>query len=339
MKTSRVLLPLLVAALVSACSREAAPLAKDLPAASVSVVTVRAQDLPVITEVTGSVRPVQRAVIAAQLMGSISELPVSLGQELAAGELLVRLQAPEVAARVAQAQVGLDQAQRELTRERELLPRGATTAETVRSLEERLAGAQAMLREAQAMQDYTSVRAPFKGVVSRKFVTAGDLAAPGQPLLEIEGTDQFEIELGIPDSLASSLAAGTPLVARIPSSGVSFKATLRELSSASDAQARTVTAKLAIPAEARVRSGQFVRVQVPGPSTKVILVPTAALSHLGQMERVFAVDNGRAQLQLVRTGAVRGEETEVFSGLTEGDTVIVSPGLKLRDGQPVEVRK
>ncbi|MBI5382430.1 MAG: efflux RND transporter periplasmic adaptor subunit [Opitutae bacterium] len=339
MKPARPLLPVLALALLAGCAKHSDSTARagaNLPSAKVRVAAVRTESLAVRTELTGSVRPVQRAVLAAKIMGAVSELPVALGQAVNAGDLLVRLTAAEIGARVAQAQAGLSQVQRDLARERELLPKGASTADLVKNLEDRLAQAQALVREAEAMRDYTALRAPFAGVVARKFVTAGDLAAPGQPLVEIEGTDAFEIELGIPDSLAAGLAANSTLAVAVPATGVAFEAALRELSSASDAQARSVTAKLTVPAGAKVRSGQFVRVTVPGAAAPALLVPATAVSRLGQMERVFAVREGAAELRLVKTGATHGDRVEILAGLSAGDRIVAVPA-SLRDGQPVEV--
>jgi RND family efflux transporter MFP subunit len=184
---------------------------------------------------------------------------------------------------------------------------------------------------------YAELRAPFAGVVARKLVTAGDLAAPGIPLLELEGTSEFEVEVAIPESLTEGLAEGL----RVPlsgSTGVSLgEARVKELSSTADTQARSVLAKLEVPASVKVRSGQFVRVSVPAGSVRLLSVPTSAVAVLGQMERVFVVENGRAVMRLVKTGAVHGQSIEISSGLSENERVIVSPAATLRDGQPVEV--
>ena len=176
-------------------------------------------------EVTGTVRPVQRATIAAKVMGAIAELPVVLGQRVHAGDLLVKISAGEISARVVQAQSQLNQVERDLDRERKLLTKGASTPDMVKSLEDRLAMTQAMVREAEVMLGYTSVRAPFDGVVARKLASAGDLAAPGEPLLEIEGLGDFQVEAGIPDSLAPRLAPGAALAVEVPAAGVAFTGT------------------------------------------------------------------------------------------------------------------
>lgn len=332
-----VVVPLASLVLLTACSRESKPVQTELPSVRVTASAVSAAPVAQRVELTGTVRPVQRAVLAAKLMGSISEMPVVLGQHVGQGDLLVRLNAAEVAARVTQAQAGLDQAHRELARERALLPKGASTADLVRGLEERLAGAEGVLREAQALLAYAELRAPFTGVIARKLVTAGDLASPGMPLLELEGTGEFEVEVAIPESLAEGLASGS-LVPLSSSTGVSIgDARVKEISSTADTQARSVLAKLAVPASVKVRSGQFVRVSVPGGSVRLITVPSSAVSVLGQMERVFVVENGRAVMRLVKTGGLHGRSIEISAGLSENERVITTPSATLRDGQPVEV--
>ena len=332
---------LLTLARIAGCSpheETAANAASNLPPARVRLVDVHVENVPTLTEVTGTVRPVQRAMIAAKVMGAIEELPVTLGQRVKAGDLLVKISAAEISAKVLQAQSQLNMARRDLERERDLLAKNASTTEMVKGLEDRFVMTQAMVSEAETMLSYATVRAPFDGVVARKLANAGDLSAPGQPLLEIEGTAAFQIEAGVPDSLAARLAVGTPLVVEVPAAGVTFTGALVELSSASDAFARNVPAKISVPAGTAVRSGQFARVQVPGAPARIMLAPAAAVSTLGQMERVFVAVDNRAVLRLVKTGATRGERVEILSGVAEGDRLVLNPPAGLREGQGLEVQ-
>jgi hypothetical protein len=71
---------------------------------------------------------------------------------------------------------------------------------------------------------------------------------------------------------------------------------------------------------------------------RALLVPAAAVTMFGQMERVFMVEDGRAGLRLVKTGAVRGDRVEVLAGLADDDRIIVNPPAGLREGQPLEIR-
>lgn len=326
------------ALLLGGCTRghrDAAAVTR-LPPARVRLATVHVENVRTLVEVTGVVRPAQRAQLAAKVMGAIEEMPVTLGQAVRTGDLLVKISAGEISARVVQAQSQLNAARRDLERERDLLAKGASTADLVKGLEDRFAAAQAMVHEAETMLGYTSVRAPFDGVVARKLADAGDLASPGVPLLEVEATSHFQIEAAIPDSLAVGLAPGAPLAAQIPAVGASFDGTLAEISSAADPNAHTVLAKIAVPAGIAVRSGAFARVQVPGEPVAALLVPRTAISRLGQMERVFVASGDRAVLRLVKTGADRGENVEVLSGLDDGESLVLSPPPGLQEGQPLE---
>ena len=310
-----------------------------LPPVRVQTALIRLESVPVLTEITGTVRPLRRATLAAKLMGSIDELPVALGQPVRAGDLLVKISAGEVSARLAQAQAQLDQAQRDLARERDLLPKNASTPDLVRNLETRVTLSEAMVHEAGTMLGYAVVRAPFDGVVARKFAEAGDFASPGVPLLEIEGVGAFQVEAGIPDSLAGALQTGVAVDVTVASAGPAFAAPLAELSSAADATAHTVMAKFTVPAGIVVRSGQFARVQVPGAPVRVLLAPATAVSRRGQMERIFVVGAGnRAGLRLVKTGAMRGDRIEILAGLDDGERVVLTPPAALREGQPLEIQ-
>ncbi len=333
----KLLLCLFALALTAGCSRPgpaAAP--APGPAVRVRVAAVEAAEVRHHTEATGTVRPVRRAVLAPQVAGTITELPAALGQAVRAGEVLVRLSSADAQARLARAEVQLKVARRDLAREKDLLVRSASTAEAVRNLEDRVTGCETMVREAEAQLGYTSLRAAFDGVVARRLVHPGDLASPGQPLLEIEGTADLELEASVPESAAAALVAGAKF--DVSAGGQTFPATLREVSSTADAATRTIGVKLAVPAGAPVRSGQFVRVLIPGDTRPAVLVPAAALALLGQMERVFVVPaNGPVQLRLVRTGARRGAHVEVLAGLAARERVVLAPPADLRDGQPVEV--
>lgn len=341
MKPSRLFF--FAAALVSlaGCSRSepAAATAASLPPVRVRVATIRLESVPARDELTGTVHPVRRALIAAKVMGTISELPVALGQAVHAGDLLVNISAREISARLAQAQAQLDQAKRDYGRERALLPKNASTPDMVRNFETRVTLSEAAVHEAETMLGYATVRAPFDGVVARKLADVGDLAAPGVPLLEIEGADAFQVEAGIPDSLAAGLKVGTIVGITIPAASATFDAPLVELSPTADPTAHTVAAKFAVPAGVAVRSGAFARLQIPGAAVQGLFAPATAVATLGQMERAFVVSDGsRAALRLVKTGAPRGDRIEILSGISDGERVVIAPPTGLCEGQPLEVQ-
>ena len=320
---------------LAGCGRSPAPTTPDeLPRVPVRVAAVASGDRSQGQPLAGIVRPAQRATVAAQVMGTVDRSTLAVGRAVEAGELLVTLRAAEMDARVEQAQANLSHATREYEREAALLEQGAATAEAVRALADRQKAAAAALAEAESLQGYTRIAAPFAGVITRELVKAGDLATPGSPLFTIEATDRLQVEVQVPESFALP-ASGSTLTVRIDDTDVA--GTLSEVSPSADGSSRTRSAKINLPAEAPARSGQFVRVLWPVGATQTLWAPPEAVTRFGQMERVFVVQEDRARLRLVRTGAHHDTGIAILAGLNDGDLVVLDPPAGLRDGQPVEV--
>ncbi len=313
------------------------------PALKVKTDRVILRDAPFLQELPATVRPSDRSILAAKVMGVIVSLPVTLGQTVRQGQELVAISAQEIAARVEQARAAERQAARDLERETGLLAQNAATPESVRNLEDRLQMARAALLEAETYLSYTKVLAPYDGVIVRKSAHEGDLATPGMPLLEIERQGALRLEVEVPEVLARRLQPGREVEARLEEQVVTVK--LAEMSASADPRSRTVLTKFDLPADAPARSGMFARVLLPAGKSRQVLVPLSAVTSFGQMERVFVVEDGRARLRLVRTGARQqpaadGATTarvEILSGLRGGETVIVEPSPILTDGYPVEI--
>jgi len=314
-------------------SRETA----ELPTVSVQTAFVTLQTVANRVEIPGTISPVDSAIISAKVTGTIDNIPVSLGQAVKRGDLLVSVIAGEISAKVLQAQAQLDQAMRDLARERELLTKGASTSETVKALEDRERILQAVVSEAETMLSYTRITAPFDGVITRKLVSEGDLASPGMRLLQIENSSALEVETDIPEILALLVEVGTEVEIIMPGGEWSGRASISELAPGADPISRTFNARIALPDDTPVRSGQFARVRLSGHPVDAILVPASAVTFFGQIERVFTVEGNRADLRIVKTGAVHGDQVEILAGLDSGNVIVVTADQPLVDGQAVEV--
>jgi membrane fusion protein, multidrug efflux system len=329
----------LCAAIVSitlpGCSRSPSKAATpSITPLAVRTGTVESRTLPRIVEVPGTVRPVDRAVLAPRVMGMIEALPVGLGSVVRRGDTLVRISARDIAARVEQAEARLSQISGDWKRESTLLASGASTSEAVRTLDTQQRSAEAALDEARTLLGYTTIVAPFDGTITRRLANEGDLAAPGVPLLEIEGSGRLRVEAEVPESLAM-LQPGLQLRIKAGTQDI-LEGTLAEISPSADTNSRTALAKIDLSAgTTTVRSGQFVRAEIPAAAECVIVAPVAAVTNFGQLERVFLVTDGHVQLRLVRTGTIRGDVVEILAGLAGGETVVLSPPTVLSDGFPV----
>lgn len=307
----------------------------DLPSAKVRTAVVQSGTVASFEEVVGTIRAKLRASLEAKASGRIVELPVVLGQKLKRGDLLVRLDAPEIKARFEQAEANLQQAEREWKRISSLYNQQAATQADSDAAESRLQLAQAGVSEARAMLDYVEVKAPFDGVVTRKVADIGDLASPGKPLVELEDPARLQLEADVPEAISDKIQPGARMAVRIGKADSELTGTVAEIAPNADPLSRTFRVKLDLPDQHRLMSGQFARLAVPVGEVTSLRVPATAVVQRGQMEMVFAVENQRARLHLVKTGHQLKDETEIISGLDAGDSVVVDNASLLVDGQPV----
>ena len=305
---------------------------------TVPVARVEAREIPALVELTGTVQAAERAAISARVSGVVSRVAVSLGSTVAAGEVLVTLEAGEITARLRQAEAQLAQAKRHLERDRSLLARDAATPETVRTRADQFAIAQAAHQEARSMLAYTTITAPFAGVIIAKRVNAGDLATPGTVLLELEDNRRLQVRTALPESLIARVRMGDRLTVHVPAAGVEVAAAVAEIGPASDPSSRSAAITLDLPAGADLRSGQFARVLVPAESAIALLVPESAVLPAGQMDRVFVIEGDTARLRLVRTGQRRDGLVEILAGLDPGETVATGNNRLLENGRRVRVQ-
>jgi RND family efflux transporter MFP subunit len=310
----------------------------QLPTQQVVTAEAQLQSVSNQIELLGTVESVYRAEIAARVSGTITTLPVVLGSEVHKDDLLVEISAGEIDAKLQQSRAQMEQARRNLEREKKLLRKNAATPETVKSLEEYLSIAEAAYQEARTIQSYTRVLSPFSGKVTSKQANVGDLATPGKPLLNIEDENHLQILTDIPEAMILQVKQGDVFSIHIPSANLTISGTVAEVAPTANPTTRSGQVKLNIDAHPNLRPGQFARVALDLQEARTLVVPAEAIIPLGQMDRIYVVENDHARLRLVRSGASYGDNIEILSGIQPGDIVIIQGQQTLHDGQPVLIQ-
>lgn len=309
----------------------------SLSPVEVHIETLAQSVVPVQIELAGTLQAVEHATLSARVAGQVVKLPVQIGSKVEKGDLLVKISAAEINARLQQAETQLAQAQRNLARETKLLQVNASTRGKVKTLKELVQTNEAVFREAQTILGYTEIKAPFAGTVTEKLVEVGDLASSGAALLKIENATALEVVIQVPEAQSNSIDFASRLPLTVPAVGLTLEAQVREISPKVDPASRTTQVKLLLPAAPELRSGQFARVALVDNSAKTLMISSKALRQNGQMQQVFVAEQGVARMRLVRIGAEFDGRIEVLSGLQAGDQVVVDALEKLHDGQPLKV--
>lgn len=334
----RIFIAVGLAVALSGCGRKSEhSQAPVLPTATVRAEVVQSKTRVATEEVVGTVRAKLRSVIEAKVSGRIEQLLVVPGQQVKAGELLVVIDAREVQARYDQAVALRQQAEADLKRLTTLFEQKILSQAEFDNAQARARVAIAGVAEAETMLGYTKVTAPFAGVITRKHADVGDLATPGKPLLEMEDSTALRLEADVPEAVVGKLTLGDKLPVRISVVGKEQEGIVSEIAPAADPNSRTFLVKLDLPSTAGLRAGQFGRVAMPVGETAALRVPVAAVVQRGQMEIVFIVVDGKAQLRLVKTGKRIGGEVELVSGVIAGEKIVTQNAASLMDGQPLTV--
>lgn len=296
----------------------------------------------------------QVADISSQVLAPVASIRVHEGDVVQKGEVLVRLSSVPLQAAVEQAQSQLlaarkqeaaaasqkDLAAATYARYAILNQRHSVTPHEFDQVKAQLDAASAQMqaasaqataagaamRESEATNAYTTIRAPFSGIVTRKFYDAGALASPGVPLLQIEDATDHEVDIQVNESTLGTFHVAAPVQVLVNGSDTPIDAKVKEIVPSVDPAAHTFTVKIGMPASHTIYSGMTANVLIPSGEQVLLIIPKRAIRHRGQMDSVIALDNHSvAQIRYVALGQEHGDGVEVISGLASGDRLLAYP--------------
>ncbi|WP_439124445.1 efflux RND transporter periplasmic adaptor subunit [Marivita sp.] len=332
--------------------------------AGVSTAIVTTNTMAETVSVFGEVVAGRESAVAARVGGVAQEVPIRVGDQVAHGDVLARLdtelleiELAQAEAQIAIAQAGisvsearLDRAEKAFRRA-ETLRQNSTIAEA--QLEERasdFAEARGAQQEAQARiqasrnaleqaryrLDNAVVRAPFDAVILNVATEVGQFIPAGSQVATLIDTAALEIEANVPARFVSALRADQTVTATTDI-GDTVSLVLRAILPTEFAATRTRPVRFALADhDAAIAVGQTVTLDVPiSAPREVLVVPKDALVQAQGGWSVFINDDGKAMPRTVQIGAALNNSFEVLSGLSDGDEVVVRGNERLRPGQGI----
>ena len=332
----------------------------------VHAIAIEVADTGEAVQVVGIVKPRLEADLSSQIVAPVTAVTRQEGDHFRRGDVLVRLHAPALDANVAEANAALSSAEKQeavassqeqlaadtLGRYAQLRQRhsvtpfeldqiktqASTASAQQQGAESQVAAARAMLTAQRANAADAFLYAPFDGVVTRRMVDQGAMATPGMALLHVESADDFEVEFSAPEDIPSSLKIGADVPVAMDGGG-RFQARITNISPAGDAGSHSFVVKAALPHSVTWNTGTVVQVLLPsGHKLSRIVVPSQAIVQQGGLDAVLiATPDGHAQVQYVTLGVSSANQTDILSGLRQGDRVLVHGDLGLA-GRSIEVQ-
>ena len=277
--------------------------------------------------------------IAARVEGPVAEVRVDLGDRVERNQVLARLVATDFAARNVQSGADLEQARADLARLERLGASQLTTVQAIEQARTRVAVAQAQRALSGRQVADTTVRAPFRGAISRRYVSRGAYARVGAPLFDLVAVEDLRLALEVPERYAPEVGLGA--LVRVRPDGTAAQDTVESpivrVSPVIDAARRTFRVEASVSAAHGLRPGMFVIASIVlGEAVDAARVPRSAVFTVLGESRVVRVVEGKAEPVAVVLLGEDGADS-IVQGVSASDLVITRSGASLAPGAAVRL--
>jgi len=305
----------------------------------VEIVQVISDNLSVVRTRTGSLSARREVRIHAQEEGRITALPFSEGDAVKAGDVVVQLDDTLLRVQTERAAATRKQAAEDVKRLKELRGSKLISENEYTRAVTALEVAEADERLLQTRLGYTTIRAPFDGVVTARLSDTGNILERHQHVLTIADPSSLVTELPVSELILPGLALGDVAQVRIDALGDRvFEGHIVRIYPNLDPLTRRGTIEVEIdPVPEGAAPGQLCRVELNTHAARRQVIPYAALRRDASSEYVFVLDaESRAQRVDVESGLRLADKVEIRQGLQDGQQVVTRGFLGLSPGKAVK---
>lgn len=332
---------------------------KAADAIPVEVTTVARRPIAASYTGTAPLEPRAESQVVAKTSGVALQVLAEEGQQVRAGQVLVRLDPDRARLQAAQSAAQVRKLEASYKRSTGLVSQQLISANDIDQLKYDLENARAVNNLANLELSYASVVAPISGVIASRSIKTGNFVQINTPIFRIVDDSRLEATLNVPEREIATLKAGQPVLLQVDAMpGRTFRGAVDRVSPVVDSGSGTFRvvcafdgrggavsmpasnaspALAALPA-APLQPGMFGRLRIDyDQRADALVIPRVALLDDQGDPAVYAVRAGKAVRVPIRTGYTDGEWTEVASGLKAGDAVVTAGKVALRDGSAVQV--
>jgi membrane fusion protein (multidrug efflux system) len=287
--------------------------------------------------------PNQDVKVSAQIAGRVTSVTVAEGDTVTQGQVLAQLdrrliddQRRQATAAAQQAKAQVENARLNLQRNQQLFERGIAAGKEVEDARTQMAGAESALEQATAALstadrniEFAEVRSPITGQIVKRMVSVGEQVdgTAALPIVEVANLDRVELAANVPAEHLSRIRVGqTVVVSSDAYAEHQLEGTVIAIAPAVDATTNAALVRIRIDNPARhLRVGMFAEAHVTlAERPNAVVVPPAAIVRDAKGAAVYVVTGDAAERTPVQTGLEKPDLVEILSGLTTGQTILVS---------------
>jgi RND family efflux transporter MFP subunit len=255
------------------------------------------------------------------------------------GDVIAKVDDEVISANVLTAEANYAQFEKDIERLTRLADENAVTKRDLEQATIGLKKAKADMINARKALSNTSIKAPISGYINNDFITMGQLLGGGSPVCEIVNNSDLKLNIRVTENEVYRISKGQTVDVHLtvfPEKN--FSGRITSIAEKADmAMKFNVEITLANDRDAHLRSGLYAEAELPVKNLEHLIINKAAI--VGSMEKpvVYIDNNGKAEKREIITGQSNDNQTEVLSGLSEGELLIVSGQLNIKDGDEIKI--
>jgi RND family efflux transporter MFP subunit len=334
---------LLAALTLAACGSEyPADDSSRSMAAPLATAAVEMREMDLVYTAEATVEAVRQSTVAAQVAGRIVDIRFDVGDYVKKGEVIIRIDERAATqalaaseAQVSEAQAAAANARVQLERAKQLVAQKFISQAALDKAEADYKAAQARVSallagagQAATERSFSTIVAPYSGVVSARHVELGEMATPGRPLMTGFDPSTLRVVANVPQTQVAAIQAGTRARIEVPSANKWLSVKTVTVVPSADPRTHTTRVRLELEQEARdIYPGVFARAHFSVGKAARLVAPRAAIVQRSEVTGAYVIAaDGSPQLRQVRIGAVGDERlVEILAGLRIGERVALDP--------------
>jgi RND family efflux transporter MFP subunit len=288
---------------------------------------------------TGTLEASEVLTVVSETQGKIIQVYREKGDRVSAGDLIVKVDDEVIAANVLTAEANYEQFQKDVERLTRLAEQNAVTKRDLEQTSIGLKKAKADLTNARKALSNTSIKAPITGYINNDFVTVGQFLGGGSQVCEIVNNNKLKLNIRVSEREVYKIRKGQNVsihIAVFPDK--KFNGTITSIAEKADAAMKfNVEITISNNSQIQLKSGLYAEALLPVKNEEKYIIDKRCI--VGSMEKptVFVVQDGKAVRRELTIGASNDKQVEVLTGLNDGEQVIVSGQLNLKEGNEVNV--
>ncbi|MEP0355919.1 MAG: efflux RND transporter periplasmic adaptor subunit [Paraglaciecola sp.] len=314
---------------------------KSRPSFAASVVShvVKKEEFEILVEALGTATANESVMITAQTSDIVQQLHFNDSDVVKKGQLLLELDDKVEKARIAELDVSLKEAERQLKRVSDLAKSNVASEQLLDEQEARVKSLKAQYIVSETELDELQIKAPFDGLLGVREVSIGAFVKPGDLITTLDDLSTIKVDFDVAEVHLSSIAIGQKIRSTsIAYEGEIFEGTIASVGSRVDPSTRSVKVRAVIDnQDLKLRPGMLLQILLQKQVLNTLVLPESALVPLEDSQFVFVIKDDKAVKVEVEIGDRKPGIVQIIGGLKVGDIVVIEGTLKLRDGSSVNV--